>query len=107
MRPLRLDMEGFGTFRDADTIDFSDTDFFALVGATGSGKTTVIDAICFALYGSAPRWPRKNQVSLALAPSTSHTRVTLVFDVAGKTYAAVRVLARAARGAVSTKQSRL
>lgn len=107
MRPLRLDVEGFGTFRDPVTLDFSDTDFFALVGPTGSGKTTVIDAICFALYGSAPRWPRKNQVSLALAPSTSHARVALVFVVAGKTYAAVRVLARAARGQVSTKQSRL
>ncbi len=107
MRPLRLDIEGFGTFRDPVTLDFSDTDFFALVGPTGSGKTTVIDAICFALYGSAPRWPRKNQVSLALAPSTSHARVTLVFEVGGKKYAAVRVLARAARGQVSTKQSRL
>lgn len=106
MRPLRLDIVGFGTFRDPVTLDFSDTDFFALVGPTGSGKTTVIDAICFALYGSAPRWPRKNQVSLALAPSTSHARVALVFEVAGTTYAAVRVLARAARGQVSTKQSR-
>jgi DNA repair protein SbcC/Rad50 len=107
MRPLRLDVEGFGTFRDPVTLDFSDTDFFALVGPTGSGKTTVIDAICFALYGSAPRWPRKNQVSLALAPSTSHARVALIFEVAGKTFAAVRVLARAAKGQVSTKQSRL
>lgn len=107
MRPLRLDIEGFGTFRDPVTLDFSDTDFFALVGPTGSGKTTVIDAICFALYGSAPRWPRKNQISLALAPSTSHTRVALVFEVAGTRYAAVRALARAARGQVSTKQTRL
>lgn len=107
MRPLRLDIEGFGTFRDPVTLDFSDTDFFALVGPTGSGKTTVIDAICFALYGSAPRWPRKNQISLALAPSTSHARVALVFEVAGTKYAAVRALARAARGQVSTKQTRL
>ena len=107
MRPLRLDIEGFGTFRDPVTLDFSDSDYFALVGATGSGKTTVIDALCFALYGSAPRWPRRNQVSLAMAPSTGHTRVSLVFENGGRRYAAVRVLARAARGQVTTKQSRL
>lgn len=107
MRPLRLDVEGYGTFRDPVSLNFSDTDFFALVGPTGSGKTTVIDAICFALYGSAPRWPRSDQISMALAPSTSHARVTLVFRVAGRTYAASRTLARAARGQVNTKQSRL
>lgn len=107
MRPLRLDVEGFGTFRDATSLDFSDTDYFALVGPTGSGKTTVIDAICFALYGSAPRWPRRNQVSLAMAPSTGHTRVSLIFDAGGRRYAAVRALAKSARGQVSTKQSRL
>lgn len=107
MRPLRLDIEGFGTFRDPVTLDFSDADFFAFVGPTGSGKTTLIDAICFALYGSVPRWPRSNQVSMAMAPSTNHTRVVLVFEVAGQRYAAARVLARSARGTVTTKQARL
>ena len=75
-------------------MDFSDADFFALVGPTGSGKSTVIDAICFALYGSAPRWPRANQVSLALAGSVSHCRVSLVFDLAGRRFAVTRVLGR-------------
>lgn len=107
MRPLRLDIEGFGTFRDPVSLDFTDTDYFALVGPTGSGKTTVIDAICFALYGAAPRWPRRNQVSLAMAPSTSFTRVSLFFEVSGRQYAAVRALAKSARGQVTTKQSRL
>jgi exonuclease SbcC len=107
MRLLRLDIEGFGTFRDTVSLDFSDTDYFVLVGPTGSGKTTVIDAISFALYGAAPRWPRKNQVSLVMAPSTSHTRVCLIFEVGGQRYAAVRALAKSARGQVTTKQSRL
>ena len=49
MRPLRLDLHGFTVFRDATTIDFTDADFFALVGPTGSGKSTVLDAMCFAL----------------------------------------------------------
>lgn len=98
---------GFGTFRDPVILDFTDADYFALVGPTGSGKTTVIDAICFALYGAAPRWPRRNQVSLAMAPSASFTRVSLIFAVGGRQYAAVRALVKSARGQVTTKQSRL
>ena len=64
MRPLRLDLAGFTVFRDETTVDFTDADFFALVGPTGSGKSTVLDAICFALYGTVPRWgdrPRHRQ----------------------------------------------
>ncbi len=53
---IRLDMAGFTVFRDETTVDFTDADFFALVGPTGSGKSTVLDAICFALYGTVPRW---------------------------------------------------
>ena len=43
MRPLRLRMKGFGAFRDETEIDFSDVELVALVGNTGSGKSTVID----------------------------------------------------------------
>ena len=56
MRPVRLDIDGFASFRDPTTVDFADADYFALIGPTGSGKSTVIDAMTFALYGSAPRW---------------------------------------------------
>ena len=52
MRPVLLDMDGFASFRDQATVDFTDADYFALVGPTGSGKSTVIDAMTFALYGS-------------------------------------------------------
>jgi exonuclease SbcC len=107
MRPLRLDVEGFGTFRSPLTLDFSDADYFALVGPTGSGKTTVIDALCFALYGSAPRWPKRDQISLAMAKSVGHCRVTLVFDIAQRRFAATRALSRSARGLVMTKEARL
>ena len=56
MRPVRLTAVGFMTFRDLVEIDFTGADFFALVGETGSGKSSVLDAICFALYGSVPRY---------------------------------------------------
>jgi DNA repair protein SbcC/Rad50 len=94
MRPIVLDLHGFGSFRDEAHVDFTDADFFALVGPTGSGKSTVIDAMTFALYGSVPRWGRKGMVSLALAPSVARGTVKLVFEVAGRRYVVARELRR-------------
>ncbi len=95
MRPIVLEMNGFASFREAARIDFTDADFFALVGPTGSGKSTVIDAMTFALYGSVPRWGRKGMVSLALAPTTSRGTVKLVFEVGDQRYVVARELRRA------------
>ena len=90
MRPLRLDMAGFTVFREETTVDFTDADFFALVGPTGSGKSTVLDAICFALYGQVPRWASSRGIVNALAPSATEARVRLVFESAGARYVATR-----------------
>src|SRR5258708_26805000 len=95
MRPIVLDLHGFGSFRDEAHVDFTDADFFALVGPTGSGKSTVIDAMTFALYGSVPRWGRKGMVSLALAPTVARGTVKLVFEAAGDRYVVARELRRA------------
>jgi exonuclease SbcC len=94
MRPVTLDINGFASFREATTIDFTDADFFALVGPTGSGKSTVIDAMTFALYGSVPRWGRKGMVSLALAPTMGRATVRLVFEVGDQRYIVARELRR-------------
>jgi DNA repair protein SbcC/Rad50 len=94
MRPVTLDLHGFASFREQAHVDFTDADFFALIGPTGSGKSTVIDAMTFALYGSVPRWGRKGMVSLALAPSVARGTVKLVFDVAGTRYVVARELRR-------------
>ncbi|HEX9554325.1 MAG TPA: SMC family ATPase [Streptosporangiaceae bacterium] len=107
MRPLRLLLDGFGSYREPADIDLHDVDFFALVGPTGSGKSTVIDGLCFALYGTVPRWGKENVIAQALAPAANSCRVCLIFEAAGQRYGAVRALTRDKKGLVHTKEARL
>ncbi|NJP91734.1 SMC family ATPase [Nonomuraea sp. FMUSA5-5] len=107
MRPLRLHLDDFGSFREPATVDFADVDYFVLVGPTGAGKSTLIDAICFALYGTVPRWGKENVIAHALAPSAVAAKVALVFETAGRRYAVVRALKRDAKGKVHTAEARL
>lgn len=107
MRPLRLMFEGFGSYREETDVQLADVDFFVLTGPTGAGKSTVIDALCFALYGTVPRWGKGNVIRNALAPSVNEGKVCLVFEAAGGRYAAVRLLRRTAQGNVQTKEARL
>ncbi len=107
MRPLRLDMHGFTVFREPTTVDFTDADFFALVGPTGSGKSTVLDAICFALYGTVPRWGDRRRIDNALAPSAAEAKVRLVFEAAGARFVATRVVRRDGKGRVATAHAGL
>ncbi|WP_084960159.1 AAA family ATPase [Thermoactinospora rubra] len=107
MRPLLLRLDGFGSFREPTEIDFSDVEYFALVGPTGAGKSTIIDALCFALYGTVPRWGKENVIAHALAPSAASGKVGLIFESEGRRYAVVRALARDSKGTVRTKEARL
>ena len=107
MRPVRLHMHGFAAFREPTQVDFTDAEYFVLVGPTGSGKSTVIDAMTFALYGSVPRWGNKGVVALALSPTANRGGVALEFDVGGQRYTAARDLRRAANGSVTVREARL
>lgn len=106
MRPLRLELQGFGAFREAQIIDFEGVDYFALVGATGSGKSTIIDAMCFALYGSVPRYDNRNLVAPAISQNLLEARVRFDFLLGDVEYTAVRIVRRTAKGA-TTKEARL
>ena len=59
MRMHRLEIEGFGPFRARQAVDFdafADDGIFLISGRTGAGKSSILDAICFALYGGVPRY---------------------------------------------------
>ena len=94
MRPLRLEMEGFATFRERTELEFGDLDLVAFVGATGAGKSTIIDAITFALYGSVARYDNANVVAPVIHQLSTEAKVRFDFEVAGQHYVAVRVVRR-------------
>ncbi len=106
MRPLRIAVEGFAAFRDAAVVDLTDVELFALVGPTGAGKSSVIDAMVFALYGAVPRYDSENLVHPVITQGALEARVRLDFSVAGTAYTATRVVKRTKAGA-TTKEARL
>ncbi len=85
MRPVRLTMQAFGSYIGPDTIDFTRTNqnLFLVTGDTGAGKTTIFDAIVFALYGEASSsYNKKEGVLLQsqFAPLRLEPYVELVFS---------------------------
>ncbi|MFE7814655.1 AAA family ATPase [Streptomyces sp. NPDC057433] len=90
MRLHRLDITAFGPFGGSLTVDFDELSaagLFLLHGPTGAGKTSVLDAVCYALYGSVPG-PRQSGQGMTLrsdhaAPAT-RTEVTLDLTVVGR-----------------------
>ncbi|MFB8189536.1 AAA family ATPase [Microbacterium sp. NPDC055988] len=59
MRLHRLEVEGFGPFRSRQVVDFdafADDGIFLIAGRTGAGKSSILDAVCFGLYGGVPRY---------------------------------------------------
>jgi exonuclease SbcC len=106
MRPERLELQGFTAFRDPTVVDFAEADLFALTGPTGSGKSSLIDALTFALYGAVPRYDDKRAVEPVITLGAVEARVRFDFTVAGRRYTAVRVVRRTRAGA-TTAEARL
>jgi exonuclease SbcC len=93
MRPLRLEIQGLTSFRAPQVIDLSGLDLFVITGPTGSGKTSILDAIALALYGEIPRTGKKNAAEL-VTHGESRARVLLEFQANSETYRVARQLPR-------------
>jgi exonuclease SbcC len=92
MKPLRLTVEGFTSFRDRLELDFSGLDLFAITGPTGAGKSSLIDAIVFALYGQVPRVG--DDYKQLISHDAERLSVLFEFAVGGLRYRIVRSVRR-------------
>ncbi|MCL2373859.1 MAG: AAA family ATPase, partial [Treponema sp.] len=93
MRPEKLVMEKFGPYSGRAELDFSQLeDIFLITGKTGAGKTTIFDAICFALYGKVPgsRGDHPARLSSDHGADGAESLVSLEFSVGEKRYLAQR-----------------
>lgn len=93
MRPQSLELKAFGPYMDekVDFTGFYGNNIFLIAGKTGSGKTTLFDGICFALFGKtngSNREPKEMRSTFANSKET--TSVTFTFEAQNKRYEIVR-----------------
>ncbi len=99
MRPLQLELEGFTSFKERATLDFSELDLFAVTGPTGAGKSSLVDAMIFALYGQVPRVGRVYRQ--LISHGAERLRVRFDFAIGGDRFRIVRTaVARGSRSQV-------
>jgi exonuclease SbcC len=96
MKPIKLAITAFGPFASTQVIDFrplNDRSFFLIHGPTGAGKTTILDAICFALYGETSGNARKGeQMRSHHAEISILTEVTFDFMLGQEVFRVTRSL---------------
>lgn len=94
MRPLKLTMQAFGPYKGTETLDFSELGtirLFLIHGTTGAGKTTILDAICYALYGDTSGGERSGtQMRCQSADPTLPTQVIFDFALGARYFRAFR-----------------
>ena len=93
MKPLKLTMTAFGPYKDKVTVDFGllGGGLYLINGETGAGKTTIFDAICFALYGENSDESRPSEtVRSQYAEADVETVVELEFSCGGHVYKVTR-----------------
>ena len=112
MRPIKLKMSAFGPYAGLTEIDFSklgESGIYLITGDTGAGKTTIFDAIVYALYNEASGNSRSSTMFRSkYADDDVQTYVELVFNYRGKEYKILRspeYMRKKTRGEGYTKQS--
>ncbi|MBQ6888175.1 MAG: SMC family ATPase [Lachnospiraceae bacterium] len=90
MKPIELEISGWGPYKQLEKIDFTELwerGLFLVTGPTGAGKTTIFDAISFALYGNLSGQMReKNSVRSDFADRDTKTYVRLKMQHKGQVY---------------------
>ena len=89
MKPQKLIISAFGSYAGKTEIDFGEEQqgIFLITGNTGAGKTTIFDAITFALYGQTSGGERSgNMMRSQYAAASAETYVELIFCYNGETY---------------------
>ena len=112
MKPIRLKIAGLNSFREVQEIDFSrlcETGVFGIFGSTGSGKSTILDAITLALYGTVERAANNTQGILNYAEEqlTVEYMFTLSTGNQRKSYRAERAYRRSGARTVKASTCRL
>ncbi|MCL2187235.1 MAG: SMC family ATPase [Defluviitaleaceae bacterium] len=105
MKPLKLIISAFGSYADVQTIDFTElgtNGLYLITGDTGAGKTTIFDAISFALYGRASGDSRADYQMLRsdFANDKSKTSVELFFSSRENQYSIKRVIKKTGQDVV-------
>lgn len=96
MKPITLTLQAFGSYAQRTTVDFSESteNLFLVTGDTGAGKTTIFDALVFALYGEASSALNKKEgvvLQSQYADVDVCPEVTLVFAEGGEVYQVRRI----------------
>ena len=89
MKPLSLEFTAFGSYPGTETVDFTslaDLGLYVVTGPTGSGKTTIFDAMAYALYGEVPGERDKGDVRSQHADAGATCSVAFRFAVEGIEY---------------------
>ncbi|MGH2631097.1 MAG: AAA family ATPase, partial [Actinomycetota bacterium] len=103
MRPRELRVKGFRSYREETRFDWRGRHLVGIVGPIGSGKSSILDAIAFALYGKTPTFERDTKSLIHQTESECH--VELRFEVDGQVWRAARGLRR--KGASGHQLERL
>ncbi|MGI8426133.1 MAG: AAA family ATPase [Actinomycetota bacterium] len=90
MRPLELTLEGFKSYREQHTFNFESRSLFGIVGPTGAGKSSILEALIFGFFGKTPRLERDTKKLIHSAHQEAKVQVS--FESGASAWEVTRVI---------------